>query len=62
MEGGRPPPFGAKAKPKARTVEIDVGAKRLWLSEHVKFVGNGVQVLDESKALVAICAVIKHSV
>ena len=34
------------------TVAVDVGARRLWLSDAVRFKGNVAEILDESHSLV----------
>jgi len=41
---------------KGKSVGVDVGARRLWLSEPVAFKGNDSQVRDESKLLVGLVA------
>ena len=48
--------FPAGGDRPAVTVAVDVGARRLWLSEPVRFVGNDVAVVDESLPLVAMLA------
>ena len=42
----RPPP-----PPTEASVAVDVGARRLWLSDDIRFVGNAATILDESLPL-----------
>ena len=45
---------------KDRTAALDVGGRRLWLSESVRFAGNGSRVLDEKLMAVAARALRSH--
>ena len=45
---------------KDRSAAVDVGGRRLWLSEPVRFAGNGSQILDEKLMAVAARALRSH--
>ena len=45
---------------KDRSAALDVGGRRLWLSEPVRFAGNGSQILDEKLMAVAARALRSH--
>lgn len=50
-----PAPNDAVVRPRAgrrSSVVMDVGAKRLWLSEHVRFNGNATTIHDDSSELI----------
>ena len=50
-----PAPNDAVLRPRAgrrSSVVMDVGAKRLWLSEHVRFNGNATTIHDDSSELI----------
>ena len=55
LESLAPPPLKDAVGPRAgrrSSVVLDVGAKRLWLSEHVRFHGNATTIHEDSSELI----------